>query len=170
MPDGVPTPKEQQEILERRLVAAVADEFRFGALSDADYGYRPEHLGDHAHAEGRASELRDAAQEFGIALPATSDVEKKARAVLREEYEQAARDHEELLGEVDEVSLEMSVKTSGPGRLSGDRQRLLEAEEAVRESGPILNYLNDMEEDARWREACASGPTGRTSKLATEVE
>ena len=166
MPDGGPTPEKQQRIIKRRLVAAVADEFRFGALADPDYGYRPEHLGDHAHAEGRAAELRHAAEEFGIALPAINDVENEARAVLREEYEQAARAYEELLGEVGEVSLE----TSGPGRVSEDRQRLLEAEEAVRESGPILDYLNDMEEDARWHEACATATSGQTSKLATEVE
>ena len=139
--------KKQREILERRLVAAVADEFRYGALSDPDYGYHPERIPDHARAEGRAAEIRDLAGEIGLDLPANQEVERKAMVALRAEYGAAARRREELLREHGEVFLEI------PGRLPEAQRRLVDLDEVIQESGPVLTYLEDVEENARWHTA-----------------
>lgn len=142
---------EQREILQRRLVAAVADEYRFGAVCDLDYGGRPEKERELGGAEGRVEEVCAIARDLGLELAADAEVDELARAALRREYEGA-----------DDA---LAVLREAPTTAAAEPHALYEAEERVRERGPVLRYLDDAEEDRRWREALERGLGGEAAEV-----
>lgn len=154
--------EKQRRILEERLVAAVADEYRYGALSDQDYGYRPEKLVDEAHAEGRSEEIREIARDFHLELPAEGDVDERARAAVRQEYEGAA-----------DALADLVARTGGGGgpaapadpEARADPYDLFDAEGRVNHAEPVLRYLDDVEADRRWREAVARELEGEAAEV-----
>lgn len=143
-------------ILRRRLVAAMVEEFRFGALSDSDYGHDPEKLEDLHWAEGRGEEARGWAEDLGLEPPDRDEVRAEAMRALREECEKALREHEALVAD---------LRARGSGEEEGLNRdlavRLNESE--ARDDAMVVRYLDDIEEDDRWRLAHALGLAGETA-------
>lgn len=136
--------EEQGRALEERLVAAVADEYRYGAICDLDYGGRPEKERELVGAEGRAKEIREIARDFRLELPAEADVDERARAAVRAEYEGAA-----------DALAELVARTAGgSGPAAADPYALFVAEQRVNDAEPVLRYLDDVEA-YRTRGGCA---------------
>lgn len=121
---GAPTP---DDVFRRRLIAAATDEYRFGALSDGDYGADVERLGEVACAQGRQEEIKGIAADLGLTL-ADDALEAEGRRALRADCERRLAEAAKKLED-----------TAGPERLSCAQQ------DAYDEARMVLRYLDDCE-------------------------